>query len=426
MKILTKNGKALCTSGGALVSVPRYFHLWGYHQAKNDVTTERHDWAAVYDWIYQCFSEGLSAGQRTITVGGTGYTFNSDGGDALSSGSIYKTGFRRIVVPLIQFGITSNTANNDQISRVVKQVTRDNQTLCYYKTGFEVNTINGATPSGQVSYGGKVGYFTIIVPNDTQRTAAQARIEQAVTAIKAKVKEVTGYTTEAARSWTASDWKKRRNVVKVIHDWIMDHTNYKDSEDDASKYWSQVAYSPFAKADGIFPVCAGYASALVYLCNLYHINALYVGGGTNGRSGGHAWAMMSFVLPMGNFTADATKWAAIDLTWDDSFYDRKFSAERTYTVGQGCFGPDGDWWVCHTAVTTPGAWTGTENWTWTSSGTGYSTWWCFAVDGMYTRDGRNNGARGFPVSVPTAYYPYYGSDLYGIAEADWTAPASTT
>ena len=237
MNVLTRNGKVLRTSGGVLVSVPRYFYLWGYHQAKNDVTTERHDWAAVYDWIYQCFSEGLSAGQRTITVGGTSYTFDADGGDALRRGEIYKTGFRRIVVPMIQFGITSNTANNDQISRVVTQVTRDNQTLCYYKIGFEVNTINGATPSGQVSYGGKVGYFTIIIPNDTQRAAAQARIAQAVTAIKAKVKEVTGYTTEASRSWTASDWKKRRNVVKVIHDWILEHTNYKETEDETSKYW---------------------------------------------------------------------------------------------------------------------------------------------------------------------------------------------
>lgn len=421
-----RNGRVLTRSGGAILArAPRYLKLWGYYQAQHDSTTEPHDWAAVYDWIYECFAAGLSAGQRELEVGGQTYEFETDGGIALVGGDEYKPGFRKLVVPMISFAITNNTDNSEQVSRVITQVLRDNQALSYYKVGYEVNQVNGAAPAWQVNYGGRIGYFSIIVPNDTLRAEAQARIAQAVMAIKAKVKEVTGYSVADARGWTAADWKKRRNVVKVIHDWMMEHTNYKDSEDNSSKYWSQTAYATFAKQDGIFPVCAGYSSALVYVCNLYGINAVYVGGGTNGRTGGHAWTLLSLLLPMGDFSADATKWAAIDLTWDDGVYDRyyelQFSSEKTYAQGQQVvYAFDG--WECHTDITTPGAWTGEDNWVQLTHSGLYSSWWCFAVDGMYTRDGRNNGARGFPVSAPGAYYPYRGTELYGISEADWTAP----
>lgn len=356
--LMNGSGKVLLKDGGAVLRKP-YLKSWGYAQAKADGTTE------LYDWVFKCFSEGFSVSERTID----GSTYAVDGGAA---GEEYE-GFRKIVVPLIQFQIPAESylAVWDCLDRVV----RYNWELCYHVKNQEFldEDGNNARETGKT-----IVSVAMIVPNDTQRLHAQTKMAEATALVKAKVLEVCGVS--AGDGLTEV---QKRNVTKVIHDWIMERTSYKptENEQDDEYYWSQLAYSALTDEENIKPVCAGYTAAVAYLCSMYGITAVFVSGeATDGvDTGQHAWNMVAFGLPYGVYSSVPSDWAAIDLTWDDKRHDG------------------------------------------TKEGT---PWEYFCTDKAYHEYGtaeetRTNDDRGYPVSVPTATCAYTGNTLYGIAESDW-------
>lgn len=436
MNILTRNGRALVTSGGVLATLPRYRKLWGYYQATHTVTAEPHDWAGIYEWIYGCLSDGLSAGYRRITVGETTYVFPSDGGDAPL---LNVTELRRIVIPLIQFQISNNENNRAIVKRTMTQLVRENHELILYVSGFEVNTINGTPMTGQPDFGGKIGYVTIRIPNDELRKTWQRSLASAVASVTAKVYEVTGYTAADAGTWRISDWQKRRDVVKVIHDWLLVQTRYPKADDPeeiaGSKYWGQLACTAMVLDPAHYPVCTAFAGALAYVCNLYSINAIVVSGdagvspdgeiGTGSEN--HAWAILSLTAGFGDFPEDAVSWTAIDETWDNDKYHKIYSPDEYYSWPRQCI-YEGALYVCISDEPVKGVLpTDSTYYALVADADHYDPgfWANMMTSRVYYKNGvdepqtRTNGRNGYPVQVPVYYCPYYGkgeNDLYDVTK----------
>lgn len=74
----------------------------------------------------------------------------------------------------------------------------------------------------------------------------------------------------------ASDYEK----VRIVYTYVIDNTQYQASDDDqsiAGVFWKKEA------------VCAGYAGAVQYLLERIGVPCIYVDGGTQGSTEGHAW-----------------------------------------------------------------------------------------------------------------------------------------
>jgi len=406
MKLLIRNGRVL-TSGGMVLAVkPPYADLWGYAQAKAE------NKADVYEYIYQCMADGFTV--QTRTVEGYADPITVDGGAVADL-----EGFRRLVIPLYQFNITSNAVVYDWISRVV----RDNFELCYAS----VSSTFRATFTKVGGSGSRIISVAIIVPNDTLRAHARDKMVAAVEPLKAKVREVLNLMPRDDMTEI-----QKRNLVKVVHDWLLERTYYlphlPGELDDFTvpNYWSQTAYSALTDEVIVKPVCVGYASATAYLLNKYLINCVYVEGYAEGTY--HAWNMVSFACPMGTFDADNAKWMHHDVNMDDDWYDMPFDTTKDYKYGDKAVYNEttgrpypGDRWFC-TVPVSAGQWTGANNWVRENTvlqNTHYPWEFCLSNSGVYNYV---QDDRGFPCSAPAKKWTYTGDTLYGIAEADWTEP----
>lgn len=89
----------------------------------------------------------------------------------------------------------------------------------------------------------------------------------------------------------ADDYTK----TKTVYTWLIDHVEYKMSEDDqsiAGAFWKKEA------------VCAGYAGAVQYLLNRLGVFCIYVEGSSTSGSEGHAWNIVK--LDGAYYYVDAT------------------------------------------------------------------------------------------------------------------------
>ena len=347
-----------------VIALKPYLKTWGYTQSKNEGAT------VMYDWVFKCLQDGFSVEERIID----GKTYVVDGGPAPEE---YE-GFRKIIVPIPQFKLSGNEYMT--IWDCLDRVARYNQELCYHVKGQEFldEDGNNARQSGKM-----IVSVTMFVPNDTQRKHMQIKMKEAVAQITEKVVEICGVSV-GDKLTKIQKW----SVTKVIHDWIMERTyynlNHEAIKDTAAYYLTQLAYSALTDEADVKPICAGYTAAMAYLCNMYRINCVFVSGfavdDTVTKPTDHAWNIVSFTLPYGEYSSDPSQWAAMDLTWDDKRLDE---------IKQG----------------TP--------------------WEYFCTDKVYHEHGdseitRTLDDRGYPFGdyettiAPTATYPYTGNTLFDI------------
>lgn len=404
MELLTRNGKALTSSGNALAVYPPYINGWGYAQAKAENKTE------VYEYIYGCMVDGFSVKTRTVDEYAEPITVDGGAVEGLD-------GFRRLVIPLYQFNITSQKTVYNWIFRVV----RDNHYLCYATVSTTFNaqfTKVGGSGSRIISVG-------VIVPNDALRSHAQEKILSATAVLRGKVRDVCGI-----RAGDRHTETEKRNLVKVVHDWLLERTYYlphlPGELDDftVKNYWAQTAYSALTDEVVAKPVCAGYAAATSYLLKTFGINCVYVEGYAEGAY--HSWNMVSFDCALGIFDSNNAKWMHHDVNMDDDWYDMPFDTTKDYKYGDKVVYNEttglpypGDRWFC-TVPVTAGPWTGTENWVRENTAlrnTHYPWEFCMANSDVYNyvQDGS-----GFPCSAPSKVFRYTGDTLYGIADEDWS------
>lgn len=93
--------------------------------------------------------------------------------------------------------------------------------------------------------------------------------------------------------------------VRVIHDYIINHTEYDKVRNDTgdSKYQSNTAYGTLIENQAI---CSGYADAMELFLNKFNIKNYKI------ASKSHVW----------NAVYINNKWLHLDLTWDDPVSDR--------------------------------------------------------------------------------------------------------
>ena len=102
-------------------------------------------------------------------------------------------------------------------------------------------------------------------------TYTDSEIDEIQTAMEQSFQEVRALIPE-----DAGDYEK----VRIVHTYVIDHTQYQTGEDDqsiAGVFWKKSA------------VCAGYAGAVQYLLERLDIPCIYVDGSTKGSTEGHAW-----------------------------------------------------------------------------------------------------------------------------------------
>ena len=93
--------------------------------------------------------------------------------------------------------------------------------------------------------------------------------------------------------------------LKVFHDYLVLNSTFKQNEDIYG--WNASIYNAFVRTDGQSDIqCAGYAKAMLYLCNKADIPCMVVSG-TNKAGNSHAW----------NKVKVEGEWYNLDCTWDD-------------------------------------------------------------------------------------------------------------
>lgn len=96
------------------------------------------------------------------------------------------------------------------------------------------------------------------------------------------------------------DEKEPRKIIKIVHDYIINHTKYDKERTDKNiiNYNSSTAYGVLFEGYGI---CSGYSDAMALFLNYYDIPNFKV------ASENHVW----------NAVYLDGKWYHLDLTWDD-------------------------------------------------------------------------------------------------------------
>lgn len=94
--------------------------------------------------------------------------------------------------------------------------------------------------------------------------------------------------------------KDKKKIIKIIHDYIIDHTKYDKQRTDNNiiNYQSNTAYGVLFEGYGI---CSGYSDAMALFLNYYDIPNFKV------ASENHVWNAVNL----------DNKWYHLDLTWDD-------------------------------------------------------------------------------------------------------------
>lgn len=108
---------------------------------------------------------------------------------------------------------------------------------------------------------------------------------------------------------------QKRNVVKVIHDYLVRYNIYGSST--TAYTGNQIAWSALSN-HVTEPVCAGYARAFSYLCTLWGISSLIVPGYVdNGSEGNHMWNEVHYGQKKIKDCTSSSDWSEMDVTWDD-------------------------------------------------------------------------------------------------------------
>ena len=108
---------------------------------------------------------------------------------------------------------------------------------------------------------------------------------------------------------------QKRNVVKVIHDYLVRHNIYGTST--TPRTGNQIAWSAMSN-HVTEPVCAGYARAFAYLCTLWGITSLIVPGYVATEdNGNHMWNEVSYLQKKSSECLSSSEWSEVDVTWDD-------------------------------------------------------------------------------------------------------------
>lgn len=124
---------------------------------------------------------------------------------------------------------------------------------------------------------------------------------------------------------------QKKQIAKVIHDYIVTHSYYgnikdNDNEDFSNKvYWMNQGMYPALsnytcqnKYGCGGPVCASFATAFKWCCDQFGILALEVYGHTGAaRDGNHAWNIVSYNETSWN-NNKPENWQEVDVTWDNA------------------------------------------------------------------------------------------------------------
>lgn len=152
-------------------------------------------------------------------------------------------------------------SGGDQVDRVYHAVLKDHPELFWVHNRKQVY---------KTTYAG--GDYCQFAPeysySEAESAAIEASMEESFQAVSALLPE------------SADDYEK----VKTVYTWIIDHVEYRSSEDDqsvAGALWKKEA------------VCAGYAGAVQYLLERLGVPCIYVEGSAADSDQGHAWNIVT-------------------------------------------------------------------------------------------------------------------------------------
>ncbi|MEG2137248.1 MAG: hypothetical protein RRY64_01185 [Oscillospiraceae bacterium] len=277
----------------------------GYLQSVAECSAGNSQPRELYEWIYRRLFVGDSV---------TSFLMQEQGGLYEHQTVKAYAGVDYLIIPVGQFsGIMATNYYDatrmgaDTLMKYYLRVYWDNPQLC------------NAIPTWLLwKYGdGRVAYLG--VPLYTQ--VEIKNMQEVCRDGKAKV-EIEVYKRYALRPGDTLTKVQKIKVGKLIHDWLVLHNQY-DQVNEAEML-DQMLYP--AMSDGInAPVCASYAMAYQWLCNLYGIEAMVITGVVyNGISvdhvpqgGPHAWNMVNHSETPGSFGDVSADWSETDCTWDD-------------------------------------------------------------------------------------------------------------
>ena len=120
---------------------------------------------------------------------------------------------------------------------------------------------------------------------------------------------------------------QKRNVVKVIHDYLVRHNIYGSST--TPHTGNQIAWSALSN-HVTEPVCAGYARAFAYLCTMWGITSLIVPGYVSSESNGnHMWNEVHYGQKKASQCTSSSDWSEMDVTWDDPTFSDQDDSQHT-------------------------------------------------------------------------------------------------
>lgn len=363
MKIITKNGKAITSTNGA-VTVKKYSKKWGFLQTKNRKEVQ------LYDWIYKCISDGFAVSTRTIN----GKIYTVDGGNEnVLSGDVHW-----LVIPMRQFNIPAESIGNAKAFNVVHRVCTDNQDLF----AWACPVVGGIEGYEVVNDGEYLDAYKLQHPFDIETFGyKKEEVRQTILEIDEFVKTETGFSI-LDKPVGASD---KIAVATALHDWIIENVNNNNVLAN-SNHWSHCAYNCLraktSQSDVRTTDCAGFSSAFQLLCEQYGVNCIQVLGGVGDSDSGatgmktnHSWNMLSIELPIGTYDSVSSKWYGVDIRFNEYVKDGKVKTDdATVTDTRRYF-------------MTKNIYSDTTNTT---------------VNGRDCRQRTNNDI-GYPVDVPTGY-----------------------
>lgn len=237
----------------------------------------------------------VSDGELSDYVNEWGYALCKKEDKENSSSNSRAIAYQRIYLAYVQFTTDNITVSDLNLSKeaiynIVQRVRIDNPELLQ--------------ATGQFSYaiedGVSVKYLTLGMITKTLANNLMIECEEALTEIKAKIKELYG------------DTPTKIQQVKVVHDYLIRKKQYKTSTMDQTIAGALCA--------NYTPVCMAYSMAFKYVCDELGVQTLVVLGYSGAVTNNHAWNILNLGDNITYATADtidATKWYEMDVTWDD-------------------------------------------------------------------------------------------------------------
>lgn len=215
--------------------------------------------------------------------------------DKENSSSSRAIAYQRIYLAYVQFNTGNITVSDlklpkEAIYSIVQRVRIDNPELLQATGQFGFAIEDGVS----------VKYIILAMTDKTLATNLSIECEEALTEIKANIKELYG------------DSPTKIQQVKVVHDYLIKKKQYKTSAMDQTIVG--------ALCDGYTPVCMAYSMAFKYACDELGVQTLVVLGYSGAVTNNHAWNILNLGDSITYTTVDkidATKWYEMDVTWDD-------------------------------------------------------------------------------------------------------------